>query len=143
MKFVGIDPGLTTGYAEWDTESRTFRSTELAMDVLFRKLERMVWSDQHPTIVVERFTINSNTARKTRQPEALAVIGALEFMRSTGGIYMAQSPTSRKPFGTNAKLKALGWFHGGAGHADDAARHMLAYLVTRPEGALILERLAA
>lgn len=148
MKIIGIDPGLTTGFAMYDTSTGLFEAKEYERAVLYRRLDRLVWLGSHnessrPTIVIESFTINAKTAKKSQQPDALRVIGAVDYLRQTGGILIQFSPTTRKAFATDAKLKKLGWFSGGRGHADDAARHVLAYLATRPEGAALLGRLAA
>lgn len=143
MKIIGLDPGLKTGWAMYDTDTGEFEAKEYPRIVLYRRLDSMVFAATHPTLVVERYTINAKTAKRSAQPDALRVLGAVDFLWSTGGVFLAYSPTARKPFGTNAKLKALGWFSGGEGHADDAARHLLAYLAERPEGATLLRKLAA
>ncbi len=141
--FIGIDPGKTSGFASYDTDSGVFRSGEYSTTLLFRLLDNICAGDYRPEIVIERFTITARTARLTQQSEALRIIGAVEYIAHCGHASVTFSPTTRKKFGTNAMLKSIGWFHGGEGHADDAARHLLALLVTRPEGAAMLGKLAA
>ncbi len=143
MRFIGIDPGKTTGYASYDSETGRFHSNEYPTTILFRVLDNICAGDYRPEIVIERFTITARTARLTQQSDALRIIGAVEYIAHQGHASVTFSPTSRKKFGTNGMLKQLGWFHGGEGHADDAARHLLALLVTRTEGAVLLAKLAA
>jgi hypothetical protein len=141
--FVGIDPGKASGFASYDSDTGVFFSNEYATTVLYRKLERMVWAEMKPEFIIERFDINAGTVKKTAQPEAAGVIAVLEYLCIVGHANMYRSSRTRKGYATNRKLKALGWFKGGEGHSDDAARHLLAFLSLRPEGASLLERLAA
>ena len=54
--------------------------------------------------------------------------------------YHEQRPAEAKKFATDDKLKALGWYKGGFGHADDAARHLLVFLA-KIRHASILEKI--
>ena len=43
--------------------------------------------------------------------------------------FTLQAPSDAKAFASNNKLKLMGWYNTGKGHANDAARHMLVYTV--------------
>lgn len=130
--FIAIDPGLTSGWALYNTLDGTFASGEIeGRPLLYRFLENVMDDGQPMHLIVERFDIGAGTVEKTRQLDALYIIGALEYLAGkTGAGFTVQSRASAKTFATDDKLKALGWwFRGGEGHANDAGRHLLAWMV--------------
>lgn len=87
-------------------------------------------------VVIEDFIITSATARKTAQPDPYRIIGWVELWCHQHGVpFETQTPATGKGFGTDAKLKHLGWYSTGkGGHDMDAARHLLTFLArTRDE----------
>ncbi len=53
-----------------------------------------------------------------------------------------QTPATGKGFGTDAKLKHLGWYNPTqGGHSNDAARHLLTYLAVRKQDPRIVAAL--
>lgn len=130
---IAVDPGLTTGWAILDPDGG-FRSGEVKGPYHFLvRIYEMVRSQAFDyDLVVERYTITPETAKKSRQSDPLEIIGALKFMAAyyKAGFSM-QGPAEAKAFSTDSKLKRMGWFTPGMGHANDAARHLLCYSVNK------------
>lgn len=87
-------------------------------------------------IVCERFTINAQTVRNSQAPFSLEQIGILKqcLMDENYDIELInfQSPADAKAMFSNEKIKKLGYWHvGGEGHALDAIRHGLLYMVKK------------
>jgi hypothetical protein len=99
------------------------------------------WSETD-VVVVEGFTVNASTHRKdpTAFRDTNDLIGALRVISRIHGItYVVQSPSQAKSFGSNDKLKRLGWYVGTkGGHRNDAARHLITYLATNERDPHIL-----
>lgn len=130
---IAIDPGVTTGWAVLDPDG-SFRSGEVRGPYDFlRRVYEMVQSRVFDyELVVERYTITPETIKKSRQTDPLEIIGALRFFAAhykTG--FTLQSPAEAKAFSTDAKLKRMRWFTPGQGHANDAARHLLCYSISK------------
>ena len=129
---LAVDPGGTTGLA-WIIDG-IFDSGQLAggRDAFAEYFE---WAQamQLTHIICEDFIITGQTAKKTPQPDALRIIGYLELWAQVRKVpFTLQTPSQAKGFSTDAKLKALGWYKPGKGHANDAARHLLLANRTRP-----------
>ncbi len=133
---IGIDPGLITGVCVVNTERpRVIESAELD----FR--DYSIWLDsaltiyprEHLVVCIERFTINANTHKNGQAPWSLEGIGAARsalFRKYGSDDLLRMSAQNAKTFSTNPKLKAVDLWHvGGAGHANDALRHALHYMV--------------
>jgi hypothetical protein len=81
-------------------------------------------------IVWEDFHITVETAKKTPQPWSLHLIGVMLYFCWKYDIPCATQSPVRKGFATNDKLRHVGFWHkGGEGHANDAFRHAMIYLV--------------
>lgn len=134
MILIAIDPGKTTGYLSIDcSDNKILLHDEI--DSWFKvctTLERELTSYVDVRVVVEKFIINQGTAKKTNQEEPRDIIGAVKFLtyKHTGYLPKQQSAAEAKTFSTNEKLKRAGlWYVGGEGHANDASRHALVYMV--------------
>jgi hypothetical protein len=127
---LAIDPGLTTGWANLDPDGG-FRSGETKPPILFLSdVERMLRGPFPWAMVCERYVITPETIKKSRQADPLEIIGTLKyFAEKYQTLIQFQGPAEAKTFATDKKLKALGWFRPGLGHANDAARHLLCYWV--------------
>lgn len=144
MNVIAVDPGKMTGVSVFDDGD--FRSFELSNG--FEGFA--VWLDTEPDLfrphdqfVVESFTVNAGTAKKDAgaYPEVFSIIGAARLTAFQNGMRFAfQTPGEAKSFASNDKLKRLGWYAGGLGHADDSARHLLTFLA-KSNYTPILERL--
>ena len=135
---LAIDPGKTTGMSLFSIKNG--EDPELLWSgeedfVGFADKTRMIFT-QYPNleVVCEKFTINMQTAKKSQAPYSLECIGALKLILVDRGFdpesLKFQLPANAMSMFTNEKLKKLEYWHrGGAGHALDAIRHGLLYLV--------------
>lgn len=149
---LAIDPGLTTGYALWGAPACPGFSSGMVKgrfefyEWLYGLLT--VWYKQPGSrpfqIVMERFTITVATAKKSPQPDPLYIIGHVEAIAHRDGIpFEFQLPSQAMSFATNDKLKSVGWYKPGAGHDNDAARHLLLWMVRYPpKGTGLLKELS-
>lgn len=130
MAVLAVDPGGTTGWASLDPTGN-FQSGEVRDWLNWCSHVWRLLSTEEYTVVVERYTVTTETAKKTRQYDALEIIGVLRWLcHLTGSPFVMQTPSQAKSFGTDRKLHRIGWFLRGRGHANDAARHLLCYAVT-------------
>lgn len=143
-RVLAIDPGKATGLAWLRQESGKIyldESYEATPDDVIDMI-RPTLADWKPAyaggvplrVVIERFTINQNTAMKSQEAAwALETIGAVkQAIRDVDYPMSAvvwQSPADAKNAFTNQKLKDMElWHRGGEGHALDAIRHGSLYL---------------
>lgn len=150
-RVLAVDPGKMTGLALVErrgSEVSLVCSTELAEHEVVPAVRRIMtgWDRRLPgnpplRLVIERFTVTVETAKKASAAVySLEMIGAVkQVCRDVGYPLEAivfQSPYQAKEPFPNPKLKELGmWHRGGAGHALDAIRHALTYLVGSGMGA--------
>ena len=140
---VAIDPGKLTGVAHVvrkDNKIEILETKELDEDEVIPWLRPILtnWNREdgrtYPLrVVIERFLITLETAKKSQAPFSLEVIGAVkQACRDVGYPTHAiafQSPADAKTAFPNGKLKRIGvWHKGGEGHAIDALRHAVLYL---------------
>lgn len=142
---VAIDPGGTSGYAIY--MDGNFSSGECDdRSAILRLVDSIVAEGRPVQLVVENYTITSRTAKLSPQPEALKLIGALESAADRLGLGFQGSQLGTKTFATDEKLRVLGWFRRtDGGHANDAARHLLTWMVKslHPEGRTIAKALVS
>lgn len=131
MRIIAVDPGGTTGYCSWSDEDEgepEFSAGQEAsrngfIDMVQR---RAMWTD---VIVCEDFRITMQTAKKSAQPDALKIIGALDYLAwKYGAKFVLQTPADAKRFGTDVRLRKAGFWTPGRRHANDAARHLFLHL---------------
>jgi len=141
---LAVDPGGNTGLA-WliDDEfgSQVATGGRFGFHDWFTKAVAKVAT---PNVVIcEDFIITSATARKTAQPDPHRIIGWLELWCYQHGVpFILQTPSQAKGFGTDAKLKFMGYYRAGnGGHDNDAARHLLTYCAVRGRQLSVLNRL--
>lgn len=127
---VSVDPGLTSGVALYDFSAGEMRSGEVeGRHNLYDWVADTVSGHSSPVFVVERFTINEDTAKKSRQMDAVYAVGYLDGLcyRNHWPITL-QSPAKAKAFATNEKLRAVDWWHPTPGnHNADACRHLYTF----------------
>ena len=136
---LAIDPGKTTGMAlftvERDKEPELMWSGEEDFVGYVDKTRMIFMKYPNLELVCEKFTINLQTAKNSQAPFSLECIGALKLIILDRGhdpeSLKFQLPANAMNMFTNPKLKLLGYWHrGGEGHALDAIRHGLLYLVS-------------
>ena len=130
---LSVDPGKNSGFAFYDLETRAFMSGEAPFAEICTRAEKATIRYQEDLqIVAEKFMITPNTHKNTFAPWSLEIIGVLRYLAlQTENELILTKPSEAKNFCSNDRLRALGWFKGGAGHADDASRHLMLHLVTR------------
>ena len=128
---LAVDPGETTGLALvkreplelMRTAEENWENAARFIDTALREL-----GGENVDVVVEKFTITSQTGKKSQQPWSLEVTGMcrlLAFMHKAGAITL-QTPADAKSFSSNTRLRDLDLWHvGGGGHANDALRHVV------------------
>ncbi len=146
---IAVDPGKTTGvaYLEYVQGSDpVLLKTAEVQPMEFAPFIREVFDHAvikaflHPEseiiFVCERFVINAQTVRNSQAPYSIEQIGVLKQVLRDAEIdeesIVWQSPADAKAMFPNEALKKVGYWHkGGEGHALDALRHSLLYLVKK------------
>lgn len=135
---LGIDPGKTTGlfYAKFiDGRQHMAVRDEWDWNDMVRRLPEWLGGNHNtPTqVVTERFVINRRTAELTAQQTAIEVIGLVRYLCQINDTSFAlQTKSNLTKMAPDTVMKAITaktgspWFvKGTAGHANDAARHVL------------------
>ncbi len=135
MRYIALDPGGTTGLAtcEYNGQHAHFIATQCPPDDACDWLWNLLEVSDDPTsvtVIAERFTITPETIKKTRQHDALNVIGVVKWMcRRFGVTFVLQDPAVAKKMATNIVLRRNGMWTPARDHANDAARHLIVALV--------------
>ena len=140
---VAFDPGKLTGvsYADVNMEDgiiTPLRTAETDFTATVDFLDMILLTRAQEdclAVVAENFIITARTAKLTSQPFSLWVIGALRTVMYQHDYdpdeLVLQKPSAAKNLIDNQMIKDAGlWHKGGAGHANDASRHALTYLLT-------------
>lgn len=122
MCFVQRDGPVKLWSAEEEWEGMARRTDECLRE----------YGGENVTVGCERFTITPQTGKNSQAGWSLECIGMMRLLaRAHGaGELVLQKPVEALGFCTNERLKAFDLWHvGGEGHAKDALRHALLYLV--------------
>lgn len=155
MRVLAVDPGGVTGLALWDPQMfaphhgpngyEPFGSWQVEG---YEGAVRSLWDEvtcAPDALVCEGFVIRSNTHKLDSGAfsHTTDLIGACRYLAHEHGVpFYRQTPAEAKAFASDEKLRRLGWYNATpGGHANDAARHLLTFLVKQGETE-ILERLA-
>lgn len=137
ITLMGVDPGGMTGVALCRfpsgtgdiIEDRIFEANELppmeAIDWVDEVLKHRGKEEVH--LLVEAYTVTSNTVRHARQYDALEVIGATKWLcyKEANVTWKLQTPASRKVV-SNDVLHNLDMYKGSKDkHMIDAAKHLV------------------
>lgn len=134
-RIIAIDPGETVGFFEVWVSNHNALSDAYARQLPWHEfneyLERECATLPYSNMIVEKFTITVETAKKSPQPRALMVIGVCEWFARRAGIPFdnTQQPSTVMRMVTDDVLKAVDFYTPGAVHANDAARHAVAWLL--------------
>jgi len=130
-----LDPGKTTGFVTYDRELDVFIPYELNFKDTCSKLMTAPATNLEGGLLLaaEAFIITPQTAKNTQAPWSLELIGVT---RMVSEVYLQkpliiQQVASAKRFSTDTRLKRMGWYSRGKGHANDASRHLLLLMATR------------
>ena len=145
---ISADPGLTTGFALYDITDREDPKFHSGEEDWFTFCQWFRMWAAHVTpgqllVVAEDFIITPQTAKKSRQTWSLEVIGVMKYTlrEHQHPELVLQRPSDAKGFATNDRLKSVGWWTVGHQHANDAARHMMVFLISRPDIGFALDPL--
>lgn len=129
--YMALDPGLTTGWAILHEDGR-HESGQLTVWETYRAVEKFCERDSANVLVAEKFTITARTAQLSQAPWSLELIGVArkEAWKLLDTPLVTQTPAQAKGFSSDARLRHLGWWLPGKGHANDASRHLLLYAAT-------------
>lgn len=139
MIVIGVDTGLYTGMAYWDTK---LMEKPNAIEVPYvetgeRLFEWLYAVNSRPAVNVacERYVMIGGGV-KTAQPEALMGMGAVEYLCRAHNVPLAwQFPVDAKRLVTDAVLRQLGWYvQTKDGHANDGQRHLLKWIADNHPG---------
>lgn len=132
---LAIDPGLATGACLIDLidpeDPKALWSVEASTSEFYDQIAQLV---AHPEthVVIEDFKITVETGKLTEAPWSLNLIGIVQYLCYLNGKVLDFQLPSQKPFADNDKLRAVDFWHvGGEGHANDALRHAMIWIVDR------------
>lgn len=137
MRLIAIDPGKKTGIAYFDTGTQYFYSFEIdgglvrAVDTILDMLSRV----RYDVLIYEKFEIHSSTVKTdlTDAYTTLYIVGNLITLANRFKVPLVEQRPSQKTFANGnhwATLKAAGWYETeGDGHRNDAAAHLLKYMM--------------
>lgn len=141
---VWLDPGKTTGIAAWYHRFDMFSSMEADFKAAGQWLTMLAQFGYGDSIVNqftsspielgwEAFITTPGTVRRGGKPDySLEVIGMARWLCLEHGMTILPAQiSSQMALGTDARLKAMGWYKPGKPHANDAARHLLVSLFKR------------
>jgi hypothetical protein len=126
---LAVDPGLTTGYVLWKNGKRI--EGENKCEDFLKIAVKLIESKKIDYVVCERFIISAQTAKFSQAPWSLEQIGVLRYFCERYSIpFTLQNVSDAKRFATEERLKQIKWKRPkGGGHARDAQRHLLLFLV--------------
>lgn len=134
MNIIALDPGKTTGVVVKEGGTVVTHEQMDFMEVA-SFFHDYLWAhkDEDVKVVVEAFIITMHTAKNTQAPWSLELIGVFRYLteRITGGSIILQKPSDAKRFASDERLKLMGYYARGKGHANDAARHLLLFEASR------------
>lgn len=128
---VWLDPGGTTGIAMWRHQDQTFGSRQDDFPGTGTVIETLAATYHHELDVgYESYHITPGSHVK-HDGSSLRVIGMVEWLvhKHRAILLPSQQPSARRVGLLN--LKTVGWFKPGKVHANDAASHLLVYLLKR------------
>lgn len=122
MIFIGVDPGKTCGLAivyQRSSGFADFKVTSLsahdACDAVWHLLSYA--RNRFVHCAVERYTMSGNTAKMTRQNDAIEVIGALRWMITRAGraaTFNTYGAAEATKIGPHDLQRQIGWWNVGA-----------------------------
>ena len=129
---IGVDPGKATGISVY-TGGKLIHHDTVPADEVYETIALRTLPALHGlrvVIGVERYTYGINATKKSRQTDAMEIMGQLE---GAAKIYHAEfrliNQSDTKKLASNTTLKSIGWWvHDPEGHTNDASRVALTTL---------------
>lgn len=127
---VWLDPGLVTGLAWWDPEKKVFSSWQYEFEDLAERLRVLAGMYGDTLLVGYEDYLVVGGPRSGTPEHSLKVIGMVKELAAEGLFTLAPPvPSSSRKLGNVVWLRRLSWYKPGKKHANDAAMHLLAYLL--------------
>jgi len=139
MKIIAVDPGGTTGIAEYDTVTEDLLQFQIGPDEHHLELYRYLWAAQPDILICERF----NYQRRELDKGVSLVLISREYIgvcklyirataeaRENETSWAMQQPAAMRLF-TDRQLKRIGVYRPAMVHANDATRHLFYYMTTK------------
>ena len=138
-----LDPGKTTGAAFLDMETGWFSAGQYDSDELSRHLFAMSTTYGSRLRLGYEQYLAAGGPHKGTSKHSQGAIGVIEDQVECHGITLLKSvPSSSRIVASPAFLRRMDWYTPGKQHANDAARHLLAFLLRQhPVPAFVRERL--
>lgn len=133
---LALDGGEDTGWALYDADLESLFSVREIDDFLSLGAELETWLSAHgpeTAVIAERYVVTALSARKDPHLHATQVYGMARWLALKHGATFVMGQTSSAALGlvSDQWLRALGWYHPGKDHGNDACRHVVKYLVDR------------
>ncbi|UDL16787.1 RuvC-like resolvase [Arthrobacter phage Atuin] len=133
---LAIDPGLKTGICIIDITDINnpvkWWSAEWTMEEFFGAIAKVMSGPSIVEVVIEDFRITDATGDLSEAPWSLKLIGVTEYLGFCYGKSVVMQQPVEKAFATNERLKLVDFWHvGGAGHANDAFKHAMVWIVKK------------
>lgn len=131
MTLLAIDPGLITGWFYYHEDTHQWESGQSTFEDMAMRLENMAHGCS--TFVVEKYTITTETAKKSRQHDALEVTGMVRYFAWAEHATFVNdiTPSVSMNLASDDRLKDIGWYTRGKIHANDAARQMFTHFIRK------------
>lgn len=127
-RILAFDPGGTTGYKLYDSETDTFSGGQLEPNHHF-KLWSMLNDLKINAVVYETFEYR-NKSRAGLVLDSREYIGIIRLFEAMYSIPTTkQTPAQAKGFVSDARLKRGGLWVPGHPHENDACRHLIYYMI--------------
>lgn len=131
MKIIAVDPGGTTGIAEYDTETEKLLQFQIGPDKHHRELYMYLRVADPDVLICERFNYQRRELDKGVSLVLVSreYIGICELYAQERVDYnlMMQQPAAMKLFDDD-KLKRIGVYRPAMVHANDATRHLFYHM---------------
>lgn len=131
---IGLDPGLGCGFAELD--GLTFSAFDLTPMDACDRLERRLRLGRPTLVAAERFTFQASSSKKTRQYDALEIIGVARWLcHKYTATFVVYGAAEAAKTGSPEILRTLGWWQRGVrDHVHKAAAQVAhAFAQTHPD----------
>lgn len=143
MKVLAFDPGKVTGWAFYNTRKPdSFIAGQLEHMPFLDMMDDAMHAGRLDVAVGEAYTITARSLKVTRGENwSLEQLGVVRWLCHRTGVEFAEPQTAAagKRFGTDAKLKRIGWYQSTVGgHRNDACRHLLTYLADHDQAAFMV-----
>lgn len=129
---VWVDPGKTTGWAMYDFLSHEFTSGQGDFFTVGEMLQDLLWIHAtYAAVGCEAFLVTPTGSQNADPEYSLKTIGMVEWLcHRNNATLLPEVPSSSRNLGMSGrKLQKLGWHKRGKVHANDAAAHLLSWLL--------------